>query len=102
MPVQFAANRFRGKAAALDYSGTLSNREAGFAIIDHTSNLNAPSPWYVINEPVMHYFSPAVICYKVHTLKAGQSMTLRYRVVVHPGRWSAAQLNTESVRFGKN
>jgi hypothetical protein len=98
-PVVFTGHRYRGKAAALEYSGVIAGREAGMAILDHPGNLNAPTPWYAINEPVMHYFSPAVICYGPHTLPAGASLRLRYRVLVHPGRWEAERLGAEMKRF---
>jgi len=90
---------FRGAATAADYSGSFGAREAGIAILDWPANLNSPSPWYVISENPMHYFSPAVICYQPHTLKAGHEMTLRYRVIVHPGRWNAEQLGEASKRY---
>jgi hypothetical protein len=90
--VTFTGGRYRGKATGLDYSGKIGNAEAGIAIIDHPKNLNAPTPWYVINDGPMRYYSPAVICYGPHTLKAGQEMTLRYRVLIHPGRWNAERL----------
>ena len=47
----------------------------------------------------MYYFSPAVLCYGPYTLKAGQSMTLRYRVVAHPDRWDAQRLRSETERY---
>jgi hypothetical protein len=43
----------------------------------------------------MSFFSPAVICYGPHTLPAGAVMTLRYRVIVHPGRWDRRRLDSE-------
>lgn len=98
-PVELVDGRFRGPARAADYSGSFGAREAGMAILDWPTNLNSPSPWYVISENPMHYFSPAVICYRPHTLKAGQQMSLRYRVVVHPGRWNVEQLNQASARY---
>jgi hypothetical protein len=91
-PVEFTGGTYRGKASAMDYSGTLKQREAGIAILDHPENLNSPSPWYAIEDDTMRYFSPAVLCFEPHTIKAGQSLSLRYRVWVHPGRWEAAQL----------
>jgi hypothetical protein len=97
--VEFKDSRYRGKASGLDYSGIIEGREAGIAILDHPKNLNAPSPWYAINEPVMHYFSPAVLCYRPYTLKAGKSLTLRYRVLVHPGYWDADRLRQECQRY---
>jgi hypothetical protein len=47
----------------------------------------------------MSFFTPAVICYGPMTLKPGQSMTLRYRVFIHPGRWDAGRLRAEYQRF---
>ena len=38
----------------------------------------------------MSFFSPAVLCYEPITLQAGERLTLRYRVIVHPGRWNPA------------
>jgi type 1 glutamine amidotransferase len=98
-PVEFTDGRFRGTATAADYSGSFGAREAGIAILDRPSNLNSPSPWYVISEIPMHYFSPAVICYQPHTLKARQLMSLRYRVIVHPARWSEEQLRQASEHY---
>lgn len=85
-------DRYRGKASGLDYTGRIDGQEMGIAILDHPDNLNAPSPWYAINGAVMHYFSPAVICYGPHQMKTGETLRLRYRVIVHPGRFSQAQL----------
>ena len=47
----------------------------------------------------MSYFSPAVICYKPHTIPTGKTLTLRYRVIVHADRWDAKTLQTECERF---
>ncbi|MFG0251837.1 MAG: DUF6807 family protein, partial [Phycisphaerales bacterium JB038] len=99
-PVEFnEQNRHRGKARAMDYSGRFGANVAGVAMIDHPDNLNAPSPWYVIRSDVMSFFTPAVICYGPHTLAAKESLTLRYRVCVHPGRWDAERLQEEERRF---
>jgi hypothetical protein len=83
----------------MDYHGLIDGRPLGVAICDHPDNLNHPTPWYVIRSQPMSYFSPAVICYGPHTLEAGQSMTLRYRVIVHPQRWDADRLKKEYARF---
>jgi hypothetical protein len=40
----------------------------------------------------MKYMNPAVLCYGPHTLRAGESFTLRYRVLIHDGAWSAEEL----------
>jgi len=98
-PVTLEGGKYRGKHTAMDYSGVVGGGPAGIAILDHPKNLNAPTPWYVIVGKPMSYFSPAVICYKPHDLKPGASLTLRYRVLVHPDRWDAERLTKEYEAF---
>ena len=98
-PVEFADSRFRGKSSAMDYNGLIARQPCGIAILDSPRNLNHPTPWYAIRSDVMSYYSPAVICYGPHTLEAGESFTLRYRVIVHDGRWNASRLAAEMKRF---
>ena len=83
----------------MDYSGWIQDGAVGIAVCDHPENLNHPTPWYAIRSQPMSYFSPAVICFEPHTLKAGQCFTLRYRVIVHPDRWDAPRLAKEYRRF---
>lgn len=91
--------RHRSKASAMDYHGLIDKRPYGIAICDYPSNLNHPTPWYAIAAGGMSYFSPAVICYGPYTLEAGKSFTLRYRVIIHQGRWDAGQLKRACDRF---
>ena len=98
-PVEFTDGMFRGAATAMDYSGSFDGREAGFAILDCRSNLNSPAVWYAISGNPMHYFSPAVLCHHPHTIPAGGQLILRYRVIVHPGRWSAEQLRQAAEQY---
>lgn len=103
-PLSFPNKGYRGirtKAAAADYSGVLESREAGIAFVDNPKNPNAPSPWWIIDFKAMKYFNPSVLCFAPHTLKAGQSMTLRYRALVHFGRWDAERLRAEANRYTK-
>ena len=86
---------------AADYSGVIENWEVGIAFVGDPKNLNAPTPWWIIDNKLMKYFNPSVLCFAPHTLKAGQSMTLRYRALVHPGRWDAARLRAEADRYVK-
>ncbi len=97
--VEFKDGTHRSKAPAMDYSGRVGGIEAGVAILDHPSNLNSPSPWYAIRDDTMRYFSPAVLCFQAHTLKAGGELRLRYRLIAHPGRWTAEQLRQTAERF---
>ena len=95
----FADGRYRAKAMGLDYSGWFADREAGLAILDWPGNFNSPTPWYAIADATMNYFSPAVIQRQPCALKAGHTLNLRYRVIVHPGRWSAEQVRQASEQF---
>jgi len=99
-PVEFnAESRYRGRSAAMDYNGTIDGKPCGIAILDHPQNLNSPTPWYAIRSKPMSYYSPAVLCYGPHTLEPGESFTLRYRVLVHEGRWGAEQLAEQAKRY---
>ena len=94
-------DRYRGRHAAVDYSGILDGEPAGVAICDHPQNPRTPTPWYAIRSADMSFFTPALLCYGPLELKAGERITLRYRVFVHAGRWSAARLRTEYEHFAK-
>jgi hypothetical protein len=99
-PVDFGdGSTHRSRSTAMDYNGLIDGRPVGIAVCDHPDNVNHPSPWYAIASQPMSYFSPAVICYGSHTLPAGESFVLKYRVIVHQGRWDAAKLQQEFRRF---
>jgi hypothetical protein len=91
--------RYRGRHAAVDYSGVIDGKAVGIAILDNRRNPGPPTPWYVIRSDEMSFFSPAILCYEPITLDAGERLTLRYRVIVHPGRWDAVRLDAEHARY---
>lgn len=78
----------------VESNGIVAGRGAGIALLDHPGNLHAPSPWYLVLNPANSFaFSEAaVIYYQPHRLRRGERFTLRYRAVVHEGRWDAARL----------
>lgn len=81
-------------ARALDFSGMLDGRPAGIAIFDHAGNRGHPTPWFLRLDRAKTYglHGPGILFNGPVTIAAGASMPLRYRVVVHPGRWSAKDL----------
>ena len=92
------------KARWMDFSGqTAEGRAAGIAIFDHPDNLRHPSPGFVIVDPKVPfgYFSPALLFNGPYTLPAGKSFTLRYRVLIHPGRADKNLLDGEWKSFSK-
>jgi hypothetical protein len=88
----------------MDLSGGFAQgRAAGIAIFDHPNNLRHPAPGFVIMDPKppFGYFSPAVLFNKPYTLPAGANLTLRYRILIHPGRLDADALEREWQSFLK-
>ncbi|HEX7166714.1 MAG TPA: PmoA family protein [Acidimicrobiales bacterium] len=75
----------------------LSNDAAGITILDHPSNPRHPVPWYgasrsrVYGEGWSNFLNAALLFHEPMTLEAGDELRLRYRVVVHDGRWGAEE-----------
>jgi hypothetical protein len=89
------------RAAALEVNGMARGAEAGVAFLDHPDNLNSPSPWHLVAQTRNSFLfaQPAVLYYGPHTLAANKSLVLRYRVIVHPGRWDASRLKQALADF---
>ena len=90
-----------GKPARwVDFSGPTTNGPvAGIAVFDFPANPRYPTAWY-LNES-HPYFSPALIYKEPMTLKAGATLRLRYRILVHAGPGDSSALNAESDDFAK-
>lgn len=97
-------NRFGYPATATDFNGRIDNGEAGMAMFDHPSNPRHPTRWYVITEPKIPfwYMNAAMLQSEPYHLAAGKKMVLRYRIWIHPQRWSADRLETEFHRYQKS
>jgi hypothetical protein len=88
----------------MDFSGRFAQGPtAGIAIFDHPNNLRHPAPAFVIMDPKppFGYFSPALLFSKPYTLPAAETLTLRYRILIHPGRLDANALEREWQSFQK-
>ena len=97
--IEMADDRYRGQHTAVDYSALVDGQAAGIAILNHPANPRTPTPWYVIRSSEMNFFGPAILCYEPMTLRPGDRLALRYRVLVHGGRWDARSLQTEQEKF---
>lgn len=84
--------RYRGNAQAVDYSFDLNDREAGFTVIDDPDNPRSPTKWYLIRSNVSNYLNAALLNDSPMELKSGDTLTLRYLVIAHEGRWDSSQL----------
>jgi hypothetical protein len=91
-PIRFQDDTYRVRSSAMDCAGSFEGRQGGVAVLDHPRNTPSPTPWYLIRGPEMKYFSPAVIQEGPRHLNSKESFTLRYRVMIHPGPWSAEKL----------
>ena len=68
-------------------------------MLDHPENLRHPARWYMV--PKMSYMSPAVIHDGPHTIKAGETLRLRYRAIVYPDTLDAAASEKEWAAWKK-
>lgn len=85
----------------MDFSGidAKSGRAHGVTIFDHPKNPRHPSPFYVFLDGKFGYIGPALLFNEPLKLKPRETLTLRYRVLVHPGRGDAVKLKTEYGRW---
>ncbi len=89
------------KAGWVDFSGKIGGgKTAGVAVFDHPENLRHPSPWHIVfSQPVFGFFNPSVLFNGPYTLCGGESLRLRYRVLVHPGPADKERLDAEWNKF---
>jgi hypothetical protein len=99
-----AENTHGKRAKWMDFSmvDAASQRTLGIAILDHPRNLRHPSEWHnvMVGSIPFGFFSPAVLWSKPYLLPAGERFTLRYRILVHPGRADAKMIEDDWVTFG--
>jgi hypothetical protein len=92
------------KARWMDFGGRAAGSEDfSIAIFDHPDNPRHPSPGFVIMDPKVPfgYFSPALLFNKPYTLPAGKSFSLKYRILIYPGRADKNVLEAEWKSFSR-
>ncbi len=79
-----------GKAANwVDYSGIVDGEEVGIAVFEHPASFHHPARWHARDygllaaNPFADRAYDPVSAARNFTLPAGESITLRYRIVVH-------------------
>ncbi|MBT5872095.1 MAG: PmoA family protein [Candidatus Latescibacteria bacterium] len=74
----------------MDYYGPVRDEEAGFAVFDHPDNLRYPTTWHVRGYGL---FAPNCWMFRDdYHIAAGDSLTFRWRVVVHAGDTDQADI----------
>jgi hypothetical protein len=96
-----------GKPSAwVDYAGVLDGEPIGIAILDHPSNPRHPTYWhsrayglFAANIFGLHDFYGDKTKDGSLTLKKGDSLRFRYRVLIHPGDTASANIPAEFKKF---
>lgn len=81
-----------GKQAAwVDYSGPVEGQTLGIAMFNHPSSFRFPTHWHARSYGLCSANPFGLSCFEgkgangAYTIPAGQSITLRYRVLLHKG-----------------
>jgi hypothetical protein len=89
---QTEKNVWGKRADWVDYDGTLEGQKVGIVIFDNPQNFNHPPRWhsrayglFAVNPFGLKEFDPQAGGAGGHSLKTGDSLRFRYRVIVHPG-----------------
>ena len=98
-----------GKQASwVDYYGPVGDETLGIAILNHPTSFRFPTYWHVrtyglfaANVFGVHNFENNEERDGSHTLAPGQSMTFRYRVLLHKGDEKAGKIAEAFVEYAK-
>ena len=85
----------------MDYSAVVNGVHCGIAIFDHPDNLRHPTRWHArgyglcaANPFALRSFTGSSEVDGSYTLPAGESLRLRYRVVIHEGQLDRQRLES--------
>lgn len=91
---------FGKRSAWMDYYSERMGKMEGMAILQHPSNAWFPAPWFTRD---YGFFSPTPMYWpendKNITLKKGEQIKLRYRVLVHTGDHKEAKIAEEFEKY---
>ena len=98
-----------GKPAAwVDYHGPIDGQTVGIAILNHPGSFRFPTYWHVrtyglfaANPFGLHDFADGKAGRGACTLPPGESITLRYRVLLHRGDEKAARVAESFAEYAK-
>lgn len=98
------AGRLDVTAAAAELNGLIGGKPCGVAFLAHPSNPRAPGEWYPIENPAasFNYLNAAFLLKSAYALRPGETLTLRYRVCIHPERWDAEALCQAAARYAND
>lgn len=87
------------RAPWVDYYGPIEGQIAGIAMFNHPTSFRFPTYWHArtygllaANPFGLRHFTGAKDNSGAHTIKPGQSMVLRYRILLHAGDTESAKV----------
>jgi len=90
----------------IEYSGPVDGETIGISILSHPQNFRHPCRWHVrtyglfaANPIGEHHFKPSTVEQGAITIRKGESLILRYRVVIHQGAWESEQVESAYQQF---
>lgn len=90
------------------YQGPIGGTPMSIAIFDHPKNLRHPTTWHArdyglvaANPFGLHHFTGAKKGAGAYTIKAGETLTLRYRAVFIQGIATAAEVEEKFAQFAE-
>ena len=93
---------FGKRSAWMDCNGQRMGKTEGMAILQHPSNKWFPAPWFTRD---YGFFSPTPMYWPANdkntSLKKGEQIKLRYRVIVHSGNHLEAGIAEEFAKYSK-
>ncbi|MFL6465715.1 MAG: PmoA family protein [Bryobacteraceae bacterium] len=92
----------------VDYDGTVEGQKVGIAIFDHPGNYNHPERWhsrayglFAVNPFGLKDFEPKTEAQGGYTIKTGDALRFRYRVIIYPGDMPKKKLDDLYSEYAK-
>lgn len=107
--LQGTENIWGREARWVDYSAVVAGHPAGVTILDHPSNLRHPSRWHArgyslcsANPFGVSDFTGDPTADGSHIVPNGESLTLRYRVIIHEGGSTSDEIESWFQQFARD
>jgi hypothetical protein len=104
---QTEKNVWGKRADWVDYDGSVDGQKVGIVIFDNPANLHHPPRWhsrdyglFAVNPFGAKEFDPAAAA-GGYSMRAGEQLRFRYRVVMHPGDFSKKKIAEMYAAYAK-
>ena len=76
-----------------------TDRKIAVGIIDHPANPRGPTPWYGKSADGYVFFNAAFLFHEPMSVRKGDALTFRYRVLCRDGHWTAEEFESLAADF---